>query len=127
MFINMMKAKIHRATITEANLNYVGSITIDSDLLDASGLIPGERVQIVNNNNGARLETYIIKGEAGSGVICLNGAAARLVAVGDIVIIMGYCWCSEEEARSLKPKVVFVDEKNKITEVSDKETHGDIK
>ncbi len=127
MYINMMKSKIHRATVTEANLNYVGSVTIDNDLIEASGLFPGERVQIVNNNNGARLETYVIKGESGSGVICLNGAAARLVAVGDNVIIMAYCWCSEEEARALKPKVVFVNEKNKITEISDEEIHGEIK
>ena len=127
MFVNMMKSKIHRATVTEANLNYVGSITIDKTLLDAAGILPGEKVQIVNNNNGARLETYTIEGEPDSGVICLNGAAARLVHVGDTVIIIAYCWCSEEEARTLKQKVVFAGEGNKILELSDKETHGDIK
>jgi len=123
----MFKGKIHRATVTSANLNYVGSITIDKTLLDASGILPGERVQIVNNHNGARLETYVIEGEANSGIICLNGAAARLVQAGDNVIIIAYCWVSEEEAKALKPKIVFVDEKNKIVEQVDKEIHGEIK
>jgi len=123
----MFKSKIHRATVTSANLNYVGSITIDKTLLDASGISPGERVQIVNNHNGARLETYVIEGEANSGIICLNGAAARLVQAGDNVIIIAYCWVSEEEAKTLKPKIVFVDEKNKIVEQVDKEIHGEIK
>ena len=127
MFVNMMKSKIHRATVTEADLNYVGSVTIDKNLLDASGILPGERVQIVNNNNGARLETYAIEGDAGSGIICLNGAAARLVSVGDTVIIIAYCWCSEEEAKTLKPKVVFVGDGNLPMEVSDREIHGEIK
>jgi aspartate 1-decarboxylase len=126
MMLNMFKAKIHRATVTEANLNYVGSITIDKLLLEASGILPGERVQIVNNNNGARLETYVIEGEAGSGVICLNGAAARHVHVGDNVIIIAYCWIDAEEARAFKPSVVFVDEKNTISEITDHETHGEI-
>lgn len=127
MLINMFKSKIHRATVTEANLNYVGSITIDRTLLAASNILPGEKVQIVNNCNGARLETYVIEGEADSGVICLNGAAARLVQPGDNVIIIAYCWVSEEEARNLKPSIVFVDEKNRIAETSNVEIHGDIK
>lgn len=127
MFVNMMKSKLHRGTVTEANLNYVGSITIDKNLLDAAGMFPGERVQIVNNNNGARLETYTIEGAPGSGVICLNGAAARLVQPGDTVIIIAYCWCSEEEARTLKPKVVFVGDGNKSFELADHEDHGDIR
>lgn len=123
----MFKGKIHRATVTEANLNYVGSVTIDNTLLEASGILPGERVQIVNNNNGARLETYVIKGEADSGVICLNGAAARLVQPGDSVIIIAYAWLDQEEAKTFEPKVVFVDENNKIQETSNEEKHGDIK
>lgn len=114
MIYTMMHGKIHRATVTEANLEYVGSITIDEDLLEASGILPGERVQIVNNNNGARLETYTIPGERGSGVICLNGAAARCAMKGDIVIIIAYAQMDEKEARELKPKVVLVDEKNQI-------------
>ncbi|SCZ80701.1 aspartate 1-decarboxylase [Acidaminobacter hydrogenoformans] len=126
MMLNMFKSKIHRATVTEANLHYVGSITIDKLLLEASGILPGERVQIVNNNNGARLETYVIEGEAGSGVICLNGAAARHVHVGDNVIIIAYCWIDAEEARTFKPSVVFVDDKNRISEITDHETHGEI-
>ncbi len=127
MLVNMFKGKIHRGTVTEANLNYVGSVTIDKNLLDAAGILPGERVQIVNNNNGARLETYTIEGEAGSGVICLNGAAARLVQPGDKVIIIAYCWIEEEKARELEPKIVFLGEGNVIEELSHKETHGDIK
>lgn len=127
MLLNMFKGKIHRATVTEANLNYVGSVTIDSTLLEASGILPGERVQIVNNNNGARLETYVIKGEADSGVICLNGAAARLVQPGDNVIIIAYAWLDQEEAKTFEPKVVFVDENNRIEETSNEEIHGDIR
>ncbi|PHN03042.1 aspartate 1-decarboxylase [Flavilitoribacter nigricans] len=114
MMIQRFKSKIHRATVTQADLNYVGSITIDEDLLDAANLIEGERVQIVNNNNGERLETYTIKGERGSGVICLNGAAARRCQVGDIVIIIAYAWMSQDEARAFEPSVVFVDEANKV-------------
>ncbi len=114
MMVQVFRAKIHRATVTEANLNYVGSITIDEDLLDATGILPGERVQIVNNNNGERLETYVIKGERGSGQICLNGAAARKVAVGDILIIIAYAYVDINEASSLEPKVVFPDENNAI-------------
>ena len=112
--IQRFKSKIHRATITQADLNYVGSITIDEDLLDAANLIEGERVQIVNNNNGERIETYTIKGERGSGVICLNGAAARRCQVGDIVIIIAYGWMSTDEARAFEPSVVFVDDENKV-------------
>lgn len=114
MLLNMFHGKIHRATVTQARLDYMGSITIDSELLEASGLLPGERVQIVNNNNGARLETYIIAGEPGSGVICLNGAAARCCQVGDIVIIMGYALMTPEEAKTHVPKVIMLDANNKI-------------
>lgn len=113
----MMKSKIHRATVTEANLNYMGSITIDRDLIEAADLLPNEKVQIVNNNNGARFETYVISGPAGSGVICLNGAAARLVQPGDEVIIISYGMMSNEEARRLQPAVVFVDPKNQIRKI----------
>ena len=107
MFIEVLKSKIHRATITEANLNYIGSITIDEDLMDAAGIIANEKVHVVNNNNGARFTTYVIKGERGSGVICLNGAAARLVQPGDIVIIMAYAMMDMDEAKSFNPKVIF--------------------
>lgn len=109
MFIEVVKSKIHRVTVTEANLNYIGSITIDTDLLDAANLIPNEKVSIVNNNNGERLETYIIPGERGSGVICLNGAAARKAQPGDIIIIMSYALMDFEEAKTFKPAVVFPD------------------
>lgn len=112
--IEVMKSKIHRAKVTEAELNYVGSITIDEDLMDAANLIANEKVQIVNNNNGARFETYVIKGERGTGTICLNGAAARLVQVGDIVIIISYAWMDQDEAKSHQPALVFPDENNKI-------------
>lgn len=113
MFRTLMKSKIHRATVTEANLNYVGSITIDEDLMETSDLMENEKVQIVNNNNGARLETYVIPGPRGSGVICLNGAAARLVQPGDTVIIISYAMMSQEEANAHQPTVVFVDDQNK--------------
>src|SRR5947207_4301375 len=112
----MCKGKIHRATVTEANLNYIGSITIDQDLLEAANIYPYERVQVVNINNGSRLETYTIAGARGSGVICLNGAAARLTAEGDIVIIISYAQFTEEEIRTLVPQIVFVDESNRLTE-----------
>ncbi len=112
----MCKGKIHRATVTQANLNYVGSITIDQDLLDAADIYPYEKVQVVNVNNGARLETYTIAGARGSGVICLNGAAARLTAEGDLVIIMSYGQFDEQEIRSLEPRLVFVDTDNRIVE-----------
>ena len=107
MFIEVLKSKIHRATVTEANLNYIGSITIDEDLMDAAGIIANEKVHVVNNNNGARFTTYVIKGERGSGVICLNGAACRLVQPGDIVIIMAYAMMDMDEAKSFNPKVIF--------------------
>ncbi len=123
MFRMMMNSKLHRATVTEADLNYVGSITIDSDLLDAAGMLPNEKVHIVNNNNGARFETYIIAGERGSGVICVNGAAARLVQKGDIVIVISYVYVSEEEARTHQPTVLLMDEQNGVKEVI-KEVHG---
>lgn len=109
MMIEVLKSKLHCVRVTEANLNYIGSITIDEDLMDAANMIAGEKVQIVNNNNGERLETYIIKGARGSGSICLNGAAARKVQPGDIVIIMSYALMDFEEAKSFKPTVVFPD------------------
>ena len=109
MFIEVVKSKIHRVTVTEANLNYIGSITIDEDLLDAANLIANEKVSIVNNNNGERIETYIIKGERGSGVVCLNGAAARKAQPGDIIIVMSYAMMDFEEAKTFKPSVVFPD------------------
>ena len=112
--IEVMKSKIHCARVTEANLNYMGSITIDEDLMDAANLIAGEKVSIVNNNNGERFETYIIKGERGSGCICLNGAAARKVQVGDTVIIIAYAIMDFEEAKTFKPTVVFPKEGNKV-------------
>jgi aspartate 1-decarboxylase len=112
----MCKGKIHRATVTQANLNYIGSITIDQDLLDAADIYPYEKVQVVNINNGSRLETYTIAGARGSGVICLNGAAARLAAEGDVVIIISYGQYDEQEIRLLEPRLVFVDEENHITE-----------
>ena len=117
MFRTMLGGKIHRAIVTEADLNYVGSITVDQDLLDAAGICVNEKVAIVNNNNGERLETYTIPGERGSGVVCLNGAAARLVQKGDVVIIMSYVMLSEPEIAAHEPKVVLVDENNKIRDV----------
>lgn len=115
MLIEVVKSKLHRVTVTEANLNYIGSITIDQDLMDAANLIEGEKVQIVNNNNGERFETYVITGERGSGCICLNGAAARLVHVGDIVIIMSFAQMEFEAAKIFKPWVAFPDANNKLT------------
>ena len=114
MTIEVLKSKIHCATITEANLNYMGSITIDEDLMDDANMIAGEKVQIVDNNNGERFESYIIKGERGSGCICLNGAAARKVQVGDVVIIISYAQMDFEEAKTFKPTVVFPKEGNKL-------------
>ena len=115
MLVEILKSKIHRATVTEANLNYIGSITIDEALMNAAGIMENERVHIVNNNNCARFSTYVIKGEKNSGVVCLNGAAARLVQPGDVVIIMAYAMMSQEEALEFKPKVVFPKAKtNKI-------------
>ncbi|PKM89085.1 MAG: aspartate 1-decarboxylase [Firmicutes bacterium HGW-Firmicutes-12] len=114
MFRTMLKSKIHRGVITEANLNYMGSITIDSDLLKAANILPNEKVQVVNNNNGARFETYVIAGPPGAGDICLNGAAARLVHPGDTIIIITYFMIEEEKAVDYKPTIIFVDDKNKI-------------
>lgn len=115
MLLTIHKSKIHRARVTQANLNYVGSITIDEDLIDAANILPGEKVQIVNNNNGERIETYVIRGERGSGVICLNGAAARRVEVGDIVIIISYGLMTPEEAKDYKAITIFPDENNRLT------------
>lgn len=124
MYIEMLKGKIHRATVTQAELDYVGSITVDSALLEASGILEYEKVQIVDINNGARFETYTIAGEAGSGIICLNGAAARCVQKGDKVIIMAYAKMSPKEAAENPPRVVFVDDENKISRLSRYEKHG---
>ncbi|WP_029322536.1 aspartate 1-decarboxylase [Butyrivibrio sp. AE3004] len=124
MNLTMLKGKIHRATVVQAALDYVGSITIDEDLLDAAGIREYEMVQIVDVENGNRFETYTIAGKRGSGMICLNGAAARCVQVGDHVIIMCYCSLSEEEADTHKPKVVFVDENNKAVRITNYEKHG---
>ncbi len=112
--IEVMKSKIHRARVTQAELNYVGSITIDEDLMDEADIIANEKVQIVNNNNGARLETYVIPGKRGTGTICLNGAAARMVQVGDIVIIISYALMNREEAKAHKPRLVFPDDNNRL-------------
>lgn len=126
MFKTLMNGKIHRATVTDADLNYVGSITIDPDLLDAAGIDIHEKVQIVNNNNGERFETYTIAGKKGSGEICLNGAAARLVQKGDIVIIMSFVLIDAKEAATHRPKVVLVDEHNKITQIIHAEKAGEM-
>ena len=114
MIIEILKSKIHRVKVTQAELNYVGSITIDEDLIEAANIIPNEKVQIVNNNNGARFATYVIKGERGSGTICLNGATARLAQVGDVVIIMSYAYMERDEARAYEPILVFPDADNKL-------------
>ena len=126
MQLTMLKGKIHRATVVQAELDYVGSITVDEDLLDASGILEYEKVQIVDVNNGARFETYAIAGERGSGMICLNGAAARCVQPNDKIIIMCYCDMDEEEAKAHKPKVVFVDDENKISRITNYEKHGQL-
>ena len=126
MTITMLKAKIHRATVTQAELDYVGSITVDMDLLEQAGILEYEKVQIVDVNNGSRFETYTIGGERGSGVMCLNGAAARMVQTGDKIILMAYAQVTPEEASELRPTVLFVDEKNKVTKVTNYEKHGDI-
>src|SRR3982751_1053877 len=114
MIIEVLKSKLHRARVTQAELNYVGSITIDEDLMDAANIIANEKVQIVNNNNGERFETYVIKGERGTGTVCLNGAAARLVQVGDIIIVMSYAHMEMDEARNYEPILVFPDTDNKL-------------
>lgn len=124
MMLHMLKGKIHRATVVQAELDYVGSITVDQDLLDAAGILEYEKVQIVDVNNGSRFETYTISGERGSGMICLNGAAARCVSTGDKVIIMCYAELSTEEAKTHKPQVVFVDDDNRIERVTTYEKHG---
>lgn len=122
----MFKSKLHRATVTQSDINYVGSITIDSELLKKAGILPGEKVQIVNINNGERFETYTIEGEAGSGVICINGAAARLVQVGDKVIIIAYALMDQNEAKEFKPTVLVLDDKNRVTKIRHQEIHGTI-
>ena len=124
MTLEMLKGKIHRATVTQAELDYVGSITVDEELLKAAGILEYEKVQIVDINNGNRFETYTISGEPGGGMICLNGAAARCVSVGDKIIIMAYAQFSEEEAKTHKPSVVFVDENNSISRITSYEKHG---
>ena len=126
MTIEMLKGKIHRATVVQAELNYVGSITVDQDLLDASGILEYEKVQIVDIDNGSRFETYTIMGEPGSGMICLNGAAARQVQTGDHIIIMAYAQMTPEEAKDFRPQVVFVDEENRISRITTYEKHGEI-
>ena len=126
MTIKMLNAKIHRATVTQAELDYVGSITVDMDLLEQAGILEYEKVQIVDVNNGSRFETYTIAGERGSGVMCLNGAAARMVQTGDKIILMAYAQVTPEEASELRPTVLFVDEKNKVTKVTNYEKHGEI-
>jgi len=117
MFRTMLKSKVHRATVTQADLNYVGSLTLDVRLMEAADLLPGELVHVLDVTNGARLETYVIEGERGSGVVCINGAAARLVQPGDLVIVVSYATVPDSEARDLKPRVVFVDGANRITAV----------
>lgn len=127
MILQLLKSKIHCATVTEANLHYMGSITIDEELMEKAGILPNERVQVVNNNNGTRLETYVIPGGRGSGVICLNGAAARMAQVGDIVIIMAYAFFQEAEAETYHPRVVLVDDRNRVNEVRNVEYYGQTK
>lgn len=126
MNLTMLKGKIHRAVVKQAELNYVGSITVDTDLLEAAGILEYEMVQIVDIENGSRFETYTIAGEAGSGMICLNGAAARQVAVGDHIILMSYAQMTPEEAKEHKPKVVFVDEQNHIVRITNYEKYGEL-
>ena len=126
MQISMLKSKIHRAVITQAELNYVGSVTIDEKLMTAAGLFEYERVHIVNVNSGSRIETYVIAGESGSGVVCLNGAAARSGQKGDHVIIMAYADMTPDELKAHRPKVVFVGERNEVLQVSDYEKHGEL-
>ena len=126
MTSTMLKGKIHRATVTQAELDYVGSITVDVELLEKAGIFEYEKVQIVDVNNGARFETYTIAGERGSGVMCLNGAAARMVQTGDKIILMAYAQVTPEEAKEMRPAVLFVDEKNQITKITNYEKHGQI-
>ena len=124
MNLEMLHGKIHRANVTQAELNYVGSITVDTDLLEAAGIYEYQKVQLVDIDNGQRFQTYTIAGESGSGTICLNGAAARCVSVGDKIIIMSYAVCDEKEAKQHKPKVVFVDENNRAVRITNYEKHG---
>lgn len=124
MLVTMLKGKIHRAVVTQAELNYVGSITVDEDLLDAAGIYEYERVEIADVDNGARFATYTIAGERGSGIICLNGAAARMVQKGDKIILMAYAQMDENEVKNHSPKVVFVDEENHVSRLSSYEKHG---
>lgn len=126
MTIQMLKAKIHRAVVRQAELNYVGSITVDSELMEAAGIFEYEKVQIVDVENGSRFETYTIAGEPGSGMICLNGAAARMVQPGDHIILMSYCDMTPEEAKSHQPQVVFVDEDNRVCRIASYEKHGQL-
>lgn len=126
MLRTMMKSKLHRATVTEANLNYVGSITIDQDLMELIDVYENEKVQIVDNNNGSRFETYVIPGPRGSGVICLNGAAARLVHIGDKIIIISYGMMTSEEARNYKPLIAILDENNQVVHTTKEEAHSTI-
>ncbi|HEY8804606.1 MAG TPA: aspartate 1-decarboxylase [Clostridium sp.] len=127
MILTMLKSKIHRAVVTDAKLNYVGSITIDKTLMENANILEYEKVQIVDIDNGNRFETYAIEGDPGSGVMCINGAAARCVQPGDKIIIMTFCQINEEKARKLKPTVVFVDDANNVLEVAHYELHGEIK
>ena len=126
MIVEMLKGKIHRATVVQAELDYVGSITVDEELLEAAGILEYEKVQIADVDNGNRFETYAIAGERGSGMICLNGAAARCVQVGDKIILMAYCDLDTEEVKNHKPKVVFVNEENKISRITNYEKHGQL-
>ena len=127
MFLTMLKSKIHRAVITESKLNYVGSITIDKSLMETANILEYEKVQIVDIDNGERFETYAICGDAGSGVMCINGAAARCVQPGDKIIVMTYCQLNEDEAVKFKPTVIFVDDINNVKEITNYEVHGEIK
>lgn len=126
MTVQMLKAKIHRLTVVQAALNYVGSITLDPLLMEAAGILEYEKVQVVNIDNGARLETYTIAGEPGSGMVCMNGAAARLASTGDTIIVMSYCDMSPEEAKEHHPTVVFVDDENHISRIANYEKHGEL-
>lgn len=123
MHVNMLKSKIHRVRVTEADLNYVGSVTVDKSLMEKAQILPGEKVQIVNNNNGERFETYVIEGERDSGIFCLNGAAARLVQPGDVCILIAYCWINDKEAKNHQPTVVFCNEHNRVYFTGEKENN----
>ncbi len=126
MQVTLMKSKIHRARVTDANLNYVGSITIDEELMEKADILRNEKVQVVNNNNGKRFETYVIPGERGSGTICLNGAAARLVHPGDVIIILSYGIFEKKEAEGFEPQIVFLDDNNRVSKIESVEEHGQI-